>query len=209
MTDYKKSTDHLTNAALSVPFLLATGNIGAAIAAVGLGKLLDYVEDKKFEERRERWKNDPNSLKLAKHWTQEELDELNEKNNLATSIINELSEFQNAPRIPRYPNRRKADDIHVAFSGVEGMQRCDIRNGEVIIYEGRTRIKEKKPIKMYYEKYDFLNEYNKDSKKYSQIKIIGLPLSYLGVNHPSLPSEWMYTVDNGETYIGVSNGRIG
>lgn len=205
MTDFKKSTDHLTNAALSVPFLLATGNIGAAIAAVGLGKLLDYVEDKKFEERRERWKNDPNSLKLAKHWTQEELDELDKKNNLATSIINELPEFQKAPRIPCHYDFNHLENIHIGFYGIGGIQRCDVRDGEIIFYKSVGTIIKRKPAKLFCEKFDFLNAYNKDSKIYHDIKIYGLPASYLGVNHSKLPDEWMYTVDNGRTYVAVTN----
>ena len=86
MADYKKSNEHLANSCLAVPVLLATGNIGVAITAVGLGKLLDIIDDQNYEEGRKEWEKNPHRVVQL---TEKEKEKYWKDHKLAKKIIKE------------------------------------------------------------------------------------------------------------------------
>lgn len=191
MGDYKKSTDHLTNAALASPLALLAGGPAGLAMALGLGKLLDVVEDKDFEKRREQGKNDPHRYIPL---TEDEYREREKQNNAARKIINEV--FKDAERIKA--STMDEDEVYIKIDGSNRVAstRDGIGEGKILFCRGISDIYgfKNNKAKLFYNAKDFLKSLNTDLVNNKSIRY------YKIVDNYQLYGKLMYTSDNGDTY---------
>ena len=196
MADYKKSNDHLANSCLAAPVLLATGNIGAAVVAVGLGKLLDIIDDQNYEERRKEWEKNPHRVVQL---TEKEKESYWKDHRMAKKIIKELPDFKNAEEMPTGCKWDDEETKFVTIHNTEGMYTFNsTKNGSITFHHGfyDDNGYEEKPAKLYKNAMDFLKAYNKDLELRKNIKCYRIGYSYRPHG-----GEWMYTVDGGNSYV--------
>ena len=91
MTDYKKSKEHLTNACLASPLAFLAGGPAGTIAVLGLGKLLDYREDKDFEKRQLEWATNPN--RVPELTPEEQISKINNDNKVRKGLAKNLPQL--------------------------------------------------------------------------------------------------------------------
>ena len=194
MENYKKSKEHVTNAALAFPFILATGNIIPALFTLGIGKLLDYAEDKDFERRQEEWKNNPHR---HVNLTLDEVCNQIDKNKEISDIINDLPEIRNAKILRGCPSHKNSSEIYIHIGGYEPLQYSNtgIGEGSITFHNGLYDTFGKKySAKLYYNERDFLNTFKSDLK-HGNIVIYKLIATGYKKGH------WMYTKDGGNSFI--------
>lgn len=206
MADYKKSTDHLANAALATPIILATGNIPAAIVALGLGKVLDMAEDRDFERRRKEYQENVEKSGWKK-FTSEENQMIRRENEKYASIINEIPQIKEAQIVRTGAinwEDKETEWVKICCGTpkneqwIRTMGRCPAelrKDGFIRILRGYYGdvIKEV-PATLYYMAKDFVDNMRKDINKpqFRAYKIRGT--SYK-------EGKWMYTIDGGKSYV--------
>ena len=206
MADYKKSTDHLANAALATPIILATGNIPAAIVALGLGKVLDMAEDRNFERRRKEYQE--NIEKSGwKQFTSEENQMIRKENEKYAEIINAIPQIKEAQVMEAFkPNwdDKESEWIEICCGTpkneqwIRTMGRCSAelrKDGFVRVNRGfRGDVIKVASATLYYLTKDFADNLRKDINK-SQFKVYKVR----GAGYKK--GQWMYTIDGGKSYI--------
>ena len=198
MAKYKKSIDHLTNAGLAAPFaFIAGGPVGAA-AVLGLGKLLDHIEDVEFEKRQAEWQNNPHRYVAP---TMEQIQQKNIKSREMSQRINDLPFIQNAKGIRACADWRQGHqrDTYVTISGGRPLEysRTGIGDGEVWLHDGvgNSIPNRKVPATLYYNEEDFFNQIVRDYRSCPGMEIWKINASGYKQGH------WMYTMDNGRSYV--------
>ena len=192
MGDYKKSREHLTNAALASPLaFMAGGPVGAAMV-LGLGKMIDHLEDKDFERKQQEWKNNPNRpIDL----TPQQMSDKLRKSLEAANKINNLPHFEDAIKIMG----KSRNGEYVTTSGGNRLfyTQTGIGKGEVIFHkDGYDWAGYKKmPATLYYYAQDFFDRFKNDYKTYPNMKI------YKIIGATATEGRWMYTADNGNTFV--------
>ncbi len=195
--DYKKSNEHLSNAALAAPFILATGNIPAALVGLGIGKLLDYADSKDFERRRKEWENDPHRpIEL----TPEQWAERFRHDAEVTEQINRLPQVKNALAIRGSSDWKNKDEVYITITSKSGdlqYSRTGIGDGEVVFHFGNTDWYGTKRVRatLYYNAEDFYNKLVSDYKTHPKMEIRKIIVgSYK-------KGKWFYTMDGGKSFI--------
>lgn len=199
MGDYKKFHDNLTNAALASPLaFIAGGPVGAGMT-LGLGVLLDHLDNKDFERRQKEWENNPHRVveltpeqKLQNF--QREMEIINHINNLP-HMVNAIKIF-GCPRCIK--GGEKIEYITTSGGGrLLEQTPTGIGDGEVIFHKGSydyigyKRI----PATLYCNAKDFLVRFDMDYKKHQNIKI------YRILSSPYKEGRWMYTIDQEKSFI--------
>ena len=190
MENYKKSTEHFTNALLASPLILGTGNISGAIVALMIGRLLDNLDNRNFlKKKQEYWENNPY---LSSKITPEQMYNDTYKEIETRRLINQMEIIKNAKRIKTIYNT----EGWITILGGEGWyitSRQLVRNGSVKFYDSTNRCIKQVPAKLYRNGKDFLTVLKSDAQKCENLMIYKI----IGCNN----GEWMYTIDDGETFV--------
>ena len=198
MRDYKKSTEHLTNAALASPLAFLAGGPAGMIATLGLGKLIDTLDDRDFEKRRAEWAATHPSVPKP---TLEEVQRQYAVNSEYRQMINNLQEFRNGNKISACANWKYGHEKEIYITVIGGQTAQDpppaTVDGEVIFhmgihdYVGSKRV----PAKLYRYEKDFYEIFSRDKNRYPDIKTYKITASSYK------KGTWMYTVDGGKSFV--------
>ena len=198
MKDYKGSKEHITNAALASPIAFLMGGPAGVAATLGLGKLVDALEDRDYEKRREEWKtNNSQYIPIT-------MDEIIEKTNEANEAINrieDIDQLKNAKRIRGCANYKRGheNDTFIKIGGAAPLQytKTGIGDGEVLFYYGSRNAFPNKRVKakLFYYENDFLNSFMSDYKRNPNMEIYKIEAAMYK------NGKWMYTTDNGNSFV--------
>lgn len=198
MDDYKKSKEHLTNAALASPLAFLAGGPAGAVTVLGLGKVLDHLEDKDFERRQLEWAMNPN--RTPNLTPEQQLAKINNDNKLRKGLAADIPQFVDAIEIRGSENYKNEKEVFINIKSDTPLQhtRTGIGSGEVVFYDGawyRNSIKKAK-AELHYNTVSFKEKFLDDYKTYkNKIK------TYKIVAAMYKKGSWMYTIDNGKSYV--------
>lgn len=185
--------DGLINASLSVPFLLATGNIVPAVGALVVGALSDEIHKKEFEEKQIEWMNHPNRY-IQK--TQSEIQEEEKNNQDSESVIKEIMNDANLIQGNVIKGKGYNQEYIMVIMKHPGMNASYANNTECdIMFCSKVGDLNGKRVKShcYYSASDFLARLRSDYC--SGIK------KYIITNSKRNEGRWMYTIDDGKSYV--------
>lgn len=185
--------DGLINASLSVPFLLATGNMIPAAGALAIGALSDKIHKAELEEKQKEWMNHPNRY-IQK--TQNEIQEEKRNNQDSEAVIKDIMNDANSIQGNIVKGKRYNQEYISVMMKYPGMNATYANNTECdIIFYSRVGDLNGKRVKShcYYSASDFLARLRSDYC--SGIK------KYIITNSKRNEGRWMYTIDDGKSYV--------